>query len=84
MFLIQIKMLNYQIGLGGIWSYTIYRYIFISDTVWSNTVNIEFDTSASKKNIYREEDTDWTAAEKVHKTLCSKRVKLSMKGFKNS
>ncbi len=24
---------------------TIYQYIFISDTVWSNTVNIEFDTS---------------------------------------
>ncbi len=40
---------------------------FIGDTVWSNTVNIEFDTSASKKNIYR--DTDWTAAAKVHNTL---------------
>ncbi len=29
--------------------------------------------SASEQNIYREEDTDWTAAEKVD-TLCSKHV----------
>ncbi len=36
-------------------------------------------TSASE-NIA--EDTDWAAAEKVHNTICSKHVKLYMKGFK--
>ncbi len=58
---------------------------FIRDTVWSNTVNIEFDTSASGKKIYREEDTDFTAAEKVHNTLCSKHMtSFIWRALKNS
>ncbi len=51
-----------MLGLGGISSLYDIDIFFIGDTVWSNTFNIKFDTSASEKNIYREEDTDWTAA----------------------
>ncbi len=51
---------NAEIGLGGISSlYDISIYFYKR----YGTVNIGFDTSASKKNIYSEEDTDWTAAE---------------------
>ncbi len=35
--------------------------------MWSNTVNIKFDKSASEKK----KPTDWPTAEKVHNTLCS-------------
>ncbi len=31
------------------------------DTVWNNSINIEFDMGTSEKNINKE-DTDWTAA----------------------
>ncbi len=38
----------HSIGWAVYRVFTIYRYVFISDTVWSNTVNMEFDTSASE------------------------------------
>ncbi len=51
----------------------------------SNTVNMEFDTERIWNNIYMEEDTDWTAAEKVHNTLCSKHVRSFIyKGYKKT
>ncbi len=65
------KQMHTRTGISSLYNISIY---FIGDTVFRNTINIEFDTSTSKKNIYREEDTDLTAAEKVHNTLCSKHV----------
>ncbi len=76
--MIYIVIVIYNLSYRDIrfWYIEFVRYIaklFISDTVRSNTIDIGY-TVVWYERIWKIEDTDGTAAEKVYTIICSKRV----------